>query len=124
MQRWMNQAPFLFSKRCKTASDISCCKCKYASFLKYKIYLLKNQNRFKIIAYDNAADTVEQLTRELKDIWQEDKLFNIPGIGKTIGSNLDELFKTGKSEHFKGIMKKIPSTVFILINLLTQYYLI
>ncbi|OGK42791.1 hypothetical protein A3A74_01095 [Candidatus Roizmanbacteria bacterium RIFCSPLOWO2_01_FULL_35_13] len=83
------------------------------------VYLLTNANRFKIIAYDNAADTVGQLTRELKDIWQEDKLFNIPGIGKTIGSNLDELFKTGKSEHFKGIMKKIPSTVFILMNLPT-----
>ena len=83
------------------------------------VYLLTNANRFKIIAYENAADTVEQLTRELKDIWQDGKLFDIPGFGKTIGSNLDNYFKTGRSKHFDSILKKIPSTVFILMNLPT-----
>ncbi len=81
------------------------------------VYLLKNENRFKIIAYDNAADAVEQLTRELKDIWQDGKMGNIPGIGKTIGSSLEELFKTGKSEHFDSVLKMVPETVFILMNL-------
>ncbi|OGK39823.1 hypothetical protein A2954_01515 [Candidatus Roizmanbacteria bacterium RIFCSPLOWO2_01_FULL_37_12] len=83
------------------------------------VHLLKNENRFKRVAYENAAETVEQSSRELRDIWQDGKLFDIPGIGKTIGSNLEEYFKTGKSKHFNSILKKVPSTVFILMNLPT-----
>lgn len=82
-------------------------------------YLIKNENRFKIIAYENAADTVEHLTRELRDVWQEEKLDRIPGIGQSIASHLDEYFKKGYSLHFKKIFKDIPETVFTLMDVPT-----
>ncbi|OGK23358.1 hypothetical protein A3C25_06495 [Candidatus Roizmanbacteria bacterium RIFCSPHIGHO2_02_FULL_38_11] len=83
------------------------------------VYLLKRVNRFRIIAYEKAADSVEHLTRELKDLWQDGKLFDIPGIGSSIGSHLDEYFKTGKSIHFDSILKKVPSTLFVLMKIPT-----
>src|SRR3989344_2357415 len=83
------------------------------------VYLLKRVNRFRIIAYEKAADSVEHLTRELKDLWQDGKLFDIPGIGSSIGSHLDEYFKTGKSIHFDSILKKVPSTLFVLMKITT-----
>lgn len=82
-------------------------------------YLLKNENRFKIVAYEKAADSVEGLTRELKDIWQERKLDEVEGIGPSIGSHLDEYFRTGRSKHFDSVLKKIPSGVFELMKIPT-----
>ncbi len=79
-------------------------------------YLLKNENRFKIIAYEKAADTVEHMTRELKDIWQEGGITRVAGIGPSISSHLDEYFSTGKSKHFDEVFKGIPATVFVLMR--------
>lgn len=80
-------------------------------------YLLKSANRFKIIAYENAADTVEHLTRELSEIWQEDPTKKIPGIGTSIQSHLLEYLKTGKSSHFEEVFADIPPSVFILMSI-------
>ena len=77
-------------------------------------YLLKGENKFKIIAYENAADVVEHLSREIKDIWEDGKLYEIQGIGASIASHLDEYFKKGYSTHFVTIFKGIPFTVFEL----------
>lgn len=80
-------------------------------------YLLTNENRFKVIAYQKAADTIEGLSRELKDIWQEGKLATVPSIGKSIQEHLDEYFRKGKSNHFETLLKKIPKTVFLLMDI-------
>jgi DNA polymerase (family 10) len=80
------------------------------------VYLLKNENRFKIIAYDKAADTVEHLNRELKDIWQEGKLETVPTLGPSIRESLEEFFKTGSSKHFDNLLKDIPKPVFQLMR--------
>lgn len=79
-------------------------------------YLLKGKNKFKIIAYENAADTVEHLTRELKDLWEEKGFNQIQGIGPSIASHLDQYFKEGRSKHFEEILKDIPETVFELMK--------
>lgn len=82
-------------------------------------HLIKNKNRFRILAYDNAADAVEHLTREVYDIWQEGKLKNVSGIGAVIADSLDEYFKKGKSKHFEDVKKGIPETVFELMKVPT-----
>ncbi len=83
------------------------------------VYLLKNENRFRIIAYERAADTVEHLNRELKDVWADGKLTEVPGIGTAIASHLDEYFREGKSRHFTSVLKRIPKPVFILMRIPT-----
>jgi len=76
-----------------------------------------NQNKFKIIAYERAADAIEHLSSEAKDLWDEDKLGDIAGIGPSISAHMSELFKTGKSRHFEAIMKGISPAVFELMDL-------
>ncbi len=73
--------------------------------------------RFKIIAYDRAATAVEHLSSEIKDLYDEGKLDEIPGIGKSIALHLSELFKKGRSSHFEEVMKGIPKQVFTLMDL-------
>ena len=81
-------------------------------------YQLKDEekNRFRIIAYQRAADAVEHASSELKDLWDDGKLKEVPGIGESIASHLDELFRTGKSEHFGKVMKGLPREMFDLME--------
>ncbi len=79
-------------------------------------YTILGENRFKIIAYENAATAIEHATSELKDLWEDGELDSIPGLGASITSHLDEIFKTGKSKHFDEILKKINPKVFPLLD--------
>lgn len=82
-------------------------------------YQYKDQNKYKfqIIAYQRAADAIEHSTSELKDLWDDNKLSDVPGVGPSIASHLDELFRTGKSKHFNEITKDIPEDAFKLMVL-------
>ncbi len=75
--------------------------------------------RFQILAYQNAADAILNTTSEIKDLIKENKLESLPGIGKTIKSRIEELLKTGHVEHFDWVLKGIPKSVFVLINIPT-----
>lgn len=80
-------------------------------------YKDESKYKFQIIAYNRAADSIEHATSELKDLWDDGKLDEIPSIGSSIASHLDELFKTGKSKHFDEIMNGIPKEAFVLMAL-------
>lgn len=76
----------------------------------------ERQNRFRIIAYNNAADAIEHATSELKDLWEEGKLSEVNGVGAAIGEYLNELFKTGKVKHFEKIIEDLPPAMFELMD--------
>lgn len=80
-------------------------------------YVAKGENRFKIIAYDNAADSIEHATSELKDLWEEGSLDTIPGLGQSMRKHLDELFRTGKVKHFEEVKKDLPPGMFTLLDI-------
>lgn len=80
-------------------------------------YTIKGMNRFQIIAYENAASGIEHATADLRDLWQEGKLAEIPGVGSHIEEYLDELFSTGEVKHFDQVMKGIPKAVFPLLKI-------
>jgi len=82
-------------------------------------YQLQNKktNRFKIIAYERAADAIEHASSELKDLWDEGKLKDIPSVGEAIAEHLDELFKTGHVKHFEDLMKDYPKIMFRLLKI-------
>lgn len=78
-------------------------------------YQILGENRFRIIAYDRAADSIEHLTSDLKDYWKDGKLGDVPGVGKTIAEHIDELYKTGKNAHWDAVFAKVPEAVFPLL---------
>ena len=79
-------------------------------------YTIKNESRFKIIAYQNAAASIEHATSEIKDLWEEGRLDTVPGFGENIRKHLDELFTKGKVRHFDSVTKDIPRIVFELLK--------
>ncbi|MBI4028909.1 MAG: hypothetical protein HY376_00910 [Candidatus Blackburnbacteria bacterium] len=73
-------------------------------------------SRFRIIAYQRAADAIEHLTSEAKNLWEEGNLDEVAGIGKTIAEHLDELFKIGKVKHFEELLDGLPPAMFELMQ--------
>lgn len=82
----------------------------------YEIKGSKN-NRFRTAAYDNAADAVEHLSSEAKDIWEEGKLEQVSGIGESISRHMEEVFIKGTSKHFEKILGDLPPAMFELLKL-------
>jgi len=81
-------------------------------------YQLKDseKNKFKIVAYQRAAEAIEHLTSEVKDLWDDGKLKEVPGIGESMESHLDEIFRIGNSKHFESVAKGIPPATFELMK--------
>jgi len=80
-------------------------------------YEIKGEDRFRVRAYDTAADSVEHATSEVKDLWEEGRLGDIPGVGSSIAGHLDEYFRTGKVRHFKEVKKGLPPGMFEFLGL-------
>lgn len=71
--------------------------------------------RFQIIAYQKAADTIENATSQIADLAREGKLDELPGIGTSIKAHLEELSRTGQVKHFEEILSHVPESVFPLL---------
>jgi len=74
-------------------------------------------NKFQIIAYENAATSIEHATESVYEFWKEKKLDEIPGVGSHLQTYLDELFQTGKVKHFAEVTKGIPEAAFTFLNI-------
>jgi DNA polymerase (family X) len=79
-------------------------------------YQILGENRFKILAYEKAAEIVMNLAKPLRDYWTDGTLETESGLGKTIASHMDELFRTGNVTHFDAVLSKIPKSIFILLE--------
>ena len=84
-------------------------------------YTIKDERKFlfQILAYQKAADSVDNLSPQLTDLYKQKKLEGVPGIGPTIKSRLEELFKTGRVKHWEEVTEGIPTPVFALMGVPT-----
>lgn len=78
--------------------------------------LSSGDNKFRIVAYQRAADAIEHASSEVKDLWDDGKLKELAGVGEAIAAHLDELFRTGKVKHFESILKPFPPAMFELME--------
>jgi DNA polymerase (family 10) len=73
--------------------------------------------RFQIIAYNNASGTIESMTTQVRDLYKEDALDAIPGIGESLKGHIQELLKTGHVEKFDEVFGKLPPAMFPLLDI-------
>src|SRR5258708_7165270 len=74
----------------------------------------QNENPFKFRSYQMAAETIGSMGTPITEITARggaSELQKIPGIGKTISSQIIEIIETGKSSYFEEISKDLPPTV-------------
>jgi len=78
---------------------------------------IKAENPFRIRAYRRAAQIIEGLSQSIKDIYINDKLINIPGIGEGIAEKISELIQTGKLKEYEEIKKSVPAGLLEMLNI-------
>ncbi|MEP7166389.1 MAG: PHP domain-containing protein [Candidatus Woesebacteria bacterium] len=81
------------------------------------VYMVNGENSFAIRAYQNAASSIENYPTQIHDLWKEQKLDDVPGLGKTLRGYLDELFTTGKVDHFEKTLATVPAGMFALMDI-------
>ncbi|MCB0122122.1 MAG: hypothetical protein KDE58_07760, partial [Caldilineaceae bacterium] len=64
------------------------------------ILQILDANRFRIIAFQNAAEAVKNYPQDLSALYHQGQLQSISGIGKGIAGALTELFETGTVAEF------------------------
>ena len=79
-------------------------------------YEVLEENPFKIRAYSQAGEVIANLSEDIRGVWEERKLDDVPGVGPAIRSHLDELFRTGKVKHFEEVFEKLPAGMFSLLS--------
>src|SRR6266487_6212216 len=77
---------------------------------------IDGQDSFRIRSYRNAAEAIEALPQQIADLIGEPKqVLAIPGIGKGMLNNLQEMFKEGRlSLHAELLKKYRPSMLQLL----------
>lgn len=78
---------------------------------------VKQVNKFRIRAYQNVIASIEGLTVNVFNLWENKKLNEIPGMGTTLISHFDELFTTGKVHDFEDVKEGLPIGMFSLIGI-------
>ncbi len=79
---------------------------------------IDGQDSFRIRSYRNAAQAIENNTEQIKDIIAEPKkVLAIPGIGKGMLINLQELFKDGSLSVQADLLKKYHPSMLQLLKI-------
>src|ERR1700732_3094869 len=73
---------------------------------------------FRIRSYRNAAQAIENLTEQIRDLISEPKkVLAIPGIGKGMLLNLQELFRDGRLSMQAELLKKYHPSMLQLLKI-------
>jgi DNA polymerase (family 10) len=78
---------------------------------------LKEENPFKIRAYTNAAHALETFGGNLPKLVEENRLEEIPGIGKAISEKIRELVETGELQFYRELRSEFPEKIFELFSM-------
>lgn len=70
--------------------------------------LIKGEIIHRVLSYRRAGETVRELPRDLRAIAAEDRLTEIPNIGKTLATKIEEMLQTGQLEFYNRLAEEIP----------------
>jgi len=77
---------------------------------------LKGENPFRIRAYEKAADIIEHLSGDVEELFREEKLDKIPGIGKGMLEKIETILKTGTLPVYEKLKSEFPPSLLELLS--------
>ncbi|HKL18723.1 MAG TPA: helix-hairpin-helix domain-containing protein, partial [Halalkalibaculum sp.] len=83
----------------------------------YQLMQLAGENRFRAIAFDRAAQTIESLNEDINDYIENDTLTDIKGIGNSIAEDIKSYAGTGEIEVLVALRERIPEGVIQWLNI-------
>jgi DNA polymerase IV (family X) len=77
----------------------------------YVMMQLAGENRFRAIAFDRAAQTIEGLNDEIQTHIHGDTLTEIKGIGNSIAEDIRALAETGTMPVLEDLKERVPKRI-------------
>jgi DNA polymerase (family 10) len=78
---------------------------------------IKGENIHRVLSYRRAAENIVALGRDINDLWREQILTEIPGVGTTIAAKIDELLHTGQLEFYERLKQEVPLGVVEMLQI-------
>jgi len=78
---------------------------------------IKGENAFKIRAYKNGSEIIENYGDDIIQITKDGKLGELKGIGKALASKIEEIVETGKLTYLDELKLEFPDTFFDLFEI-------
>ncbi len=72
---------------------------------------IKGEVIYKTLAYRRAAESIRNLAEDINKLHQENKLSEIPGVGKAISEKIIEILTSGKLEFLEKLEKEVPPSL-------------
>ncbi len=82
-----------------------------------QILEIKGENVFRIRAYERAAQSIGGLGEDIAAYAQEERLEEIPGIGKDLSERIKEYLQSGKIKLYEDLKKSVPEGVLTLLDI-------
>jgi DNA polymerase (family 10) len=83
----------------------------------YNMMQLAGENRFRAIAFDRAAQTIEGLKTDINTHLEEGSLTEIKGIGKSIAEDITSFAETGTMPVLDALKEKVPKGLVEWLNI-------
>lgn len=78
---------------------------------------LLGESTYKVRAYQKAANSLEQLSEDLEELWRAGRLTDIEGVGSTIAHRIEEILQTGDSLFLRELRANLPEGMSELLNI-------
>ncbi len=75
------------------------------------------ENPFKVRAYRNAAENIQDLGEDIEELAARDELTEIPGVGKDLAEKIDAYIRTGKIKEYEKLKEKVPLDLVDLLHI-------
>ena len=77
---------------------------------------IKGENPFKVRAYFSGARTLQTMEEDLGTVIEEERLGDVPGIGKALTEKIETLFATGELKFYDDLIASVPSGLLDLLE--------
>lgn len=78
---------------------------------------IKGEVIHRVLAYRRAAETINELPRDLRAIAAEGKLTEIPNVGDVLATKIQEILDTGKLEFYERLAQEIPPSLVSIMRI-------
>lgn len=78
---------------------------------------IQGQEFYKIRAYRNAAQVMQELTESLEVLAERGELKNIPGVGEAIAAKTRDILQTGTTSLYERLKEEVPESLTTLLPL-------
>ncbi|MFN8499378.1 MAG: DNA polymerase/3'-5' exonuclease PolX [Anaerolineae bacterium] len=72
---------------------------------------IKGEDRYRVQAYRRAAQGIADYPGSVEALWKEGKLEDIPSVGKTLATKIDELLRTGTLDFYEKLRAEVPPSL-------------